>query len=512
MPSRQMPAHGRTRASSGGVISPLPLSSVAPSPGPTPLDTLLNNMDETISSMHRSLQRMEGRMDTVEDAVTSLEARMARVAGRFSAYKQDPASRTERHTVFPATPDCSLPTLKLVPKPSAAASSPTIIRNPPSHLLLRASSTAPRPQVLMSEMEPAAALMAAMDRAPTSTLLVPTSAPAIFPLVFTRNPPPHMTQLDSSNTSRPPRSVSVPARPFSPNVPPAFEPPLIRAMVNDALLRLSGLLGASVRAFFINNDCDGRPVAQWHRGMDAHQSPRSALHTAVSDTGNDGEPRRWRAHLQPHCATPTPPPLSTSPFTSTVPPTTDADDAGPRREVRLRAASGSAGDDFFIQGENLSTGLGRLPFLISPPAPPTADESATSLSNPSASDWLPVTFTGNPDAEIGYNFSLSSRGLVSRALRLQEGRRDLQLDRLAGLQRATKRPRRHHAHSRQGLSMLARLARLDGDRSTLHQLPPPAPGHLDSSWRCCGHDNDQPAMGRPTGVIKLGFPRMRSAA
>ncbi|KAE8183172.1 hypothetical protein CF335_g8404 [Tilletia laevis] len=78
------------------------LSSVAPSPSPTPLDTLLNKMDDTISSLHRLLQRMEGRMDTVEDAVTSLEARMARVVGRFPAHRQDPASRMEQHAVFPA--------------------------------------------------------------------------------------------------------------------------------------------------------------------------------------------------------------------------------------------------------------------------------------------------------------------------------------------------------------------------------------------------------------------------
>ncbi|CAD6931426.1 unnamed protein product [Tilletia laevis] len=351
------------------------LSSVAPSPSPTPLDTLLNKMDDTISSLHRLLQRMEGRMDTVEDAVTSLEARMARVVA-----------------------DCSLPTLNSVPKPSAATSSPTITRSPPSHMRLRALSNkpqlpAPAPkQDPTSVWESAAPSTTATGRIVTIQLPVTTSAASISLLATTRSSPPPMAQQASSTLSRSPLPPAAAARPAFPAAALAFRPPSVPALRNlpptatDALRCPSG----------------------WVDGL-----------VPASDAGYDNEHRHRRAYLRPHLAPPTPPPLLAPPTALAATATASADEAGP---AQLRAASGSDGDDCSRSAVPLPSPAAAAP-AHSSANPRTAAFSlarapvfprrraAASISH-AIRNRPPVKITQHPDAH-GYSFSLSYHGLVS---------------------------------------------------------------------------------------------------
>ncbi|CAD6984840.1 unnamed protein product, partial [Tilletia controversa] len=247
-PVGKLPAHGEALASSGGVISMPTLSSVAPSPSPTPLDTLLNKMDDTISSLHRLLQRMEGRMDTVEDAVTSLEARMARVLPA-PAPKQDPTSVWE-----------------------SAAPSTT-----------------------------------ATGRIVTIQLPVTTSAASISLLATTRSSPPPMAQQASSTLSRSPLPPAAAARPAFPAAALAFRPPSVPALRNlpptatDALRCPSGWVDGLVPASDAGYDNEHRHRRAYLRPHLAPPTPPpllappTALAATATASADEAGPAQLRA-------------------------------------------------------------------------------------------------------------------------------------------------------------------------------------------------------------------------
>ncbi|KAE8218242.1 hypothetical protein CF319_g7847 [Tilletia indica] len=238
-----------------------PLAS-APSSDSAALSTILSKLsglDDTMSSFRRSMQRMDGRLDSVVGGLTTLRERVQDMEDWIPG--NDPETLSE-----------------------------------------------------VGEQTP----LATQTTATPMTTTVPPTAPTTIAEVATQSSPVvTSTPQDTSSTSqsqppaRPPRASTRP-----PHLPHASKPPQVRAFRRltisdkDELRRLAGLLGGSVRTY-LDGDIDIAALDQAEaEGLDDHHSQHSSASAEASGTGDrtgEGLPRQITNTTQ-QGVIPTPPP------------------------------------------------------------------------------------------------------------------------------------------------------------------------------------------------------------
>ncbi|KAE8240476.1 hypothetical protein A4X13_0g7787 [Tilletia indica] len=259
MSGRRDPSPSPGDAAQSQETSTSPLVS-APSSENTALNTILaklSGLDETISGFRRSMQRMDGRLDTVVGGLTTLRERVQEMEDWLPGNDPDTLSEAgDRHS--------------LAAQPTAT----TVTQTTPT---IAAEATNSSPVV-------------------SST--------------------PQVTSSASQPPVRPPRATDRP-----PHLPHASKPPQVRAFRSltiadkDELRRLAGLLGGSVRTY-LDGDIDVEALAHAEAdGLEDHHSQHSSASAAPSETGEHGGDHHARrtTHATHRSAIPTPTTLQTPP-------------------------------------------------------------------------------------------------------------------------------------------------------------------------------------------------------
>ncbi|CAD6924194.1 unnamed protein product [Tilletia controversa] len=239
MSGRQSPHLGDPSGSSDPIRSASTSSSSAEAPADS-ITTAHANILSEVGGLRRSIQRLDGRMDTVVDRVDRMETWIPNDGGDTSSDRHlDTGSiaDTDRHTITRLDPALT---------PAAVSSSIHTTRDLPPHLAEH------------TPLQPSAAHQ------------VVSGGPLFEPATSER-----AVSEPAASTSRPPRPDKAAARSTTPH---AFKPPQVQAYRSlspkekMAIQRLSELLGGSVRQLLDGDVALNGLLDDSGTGLTEHQS------------------------------------------------------------------------------------------------------------------------------------------------------------------------------------------------------------------------------------------------
>ncbi|KAE8240483.1 hypothetical protein A4X13_0g7782 [Tilletia indica] len=218
--------------------TPTPLSTANTSSDNATLAAILaklTNLDDTVSGLRRSMQRMDGRLDSTVGGLSSLKERVEEMEGWLPG--EDPTTPEEEadhhsHSMVMATDmeqSAPLPTTSQTPLTVASATS----ANPDSLQVTQSDSQAPQGDSTSPPVKQQAHTQA-LHGDSTSTPITQQAQPLPY---------------------KPPRPPKASTRPPHLDQPHALKPPQVRAFRKltqddkDEFRRLAGLVGGSVREY-----------------------------------------------------------------------------------------------------------------------------------------------------------------------------------------------------------------------------------------------------------------------